>query len=68
MHAKPTVLVLMGGPDAERPVSLMSGRQVAEALRRGGRFQVIERVVQRPTAPMLRICGGEVVFPVLHGH
>ncbi len=68
MHAKPTVLVLMGGPDAEHPVSLMSGRQVAEALRRGGRFQVIERVVQRPTAPMLRICGGEVVFPVLHGH
>ncbi len=33
---RPSVLVLMGGPDAERQVSLMSGREVAAALRRCG--------------------------------
>ena len=31
---KPAVLVIMGGPDAEREVSLCSGKEVAEALRK----------------------------------
>ena len=30
--ARPRVLVLMGGPDAEREVSIMSGTEVAKAL------------------------------------
>lgn len=60
------VLVLMGGPDAEREVSLKSGGQVVAALRRGG-ARVEERVIDRPGLDELRGMPGEVVFPVLHG-
>ena len=66
------VLVLMGGPDAEREVSLMSGTAVAEALRDGGRFCVIEQTIDRPGYDELRrmveSTDADVVFPVLHGH
>ena len=43
-----TVLVLMGGPDAEREVSLMSGKETAQALRDCGRFAVLERIIDDP--------------------
>ena len=62
-----SVLVLMGGPDAEREVSIMSGREVAEALRRAGRFDVIEQIIDTPTPSEISAMGGEIVFPVLHG-
>ncbi len=64
---RPTVLVLMGGPDAERRISLMSGREIAGALRDSGRYKVIEQVIDRPRADELRGLGGDVVFPALHG-
>ncbi|MHC4947242.1 MAG: D-alanine--D-alanine ligase family protein [Planctomycetota bacterium] len=64
---RPTVVVLMGGPDAERDVSLMSGREVAAALRRSERFDVREAVVDAPDETELDRLGGDVVFPVLHG-
>ncbi len=74
MERKPTVLVLMGGPDAEREVSLNSGHEVAAALRAfggGGRFNVVDRVIDKPTIFELKTlvsgCAAEVVFPVLHG-
>jgi D-alanine-D-alanine ligase len=67
MSGKPAVLVLMGGPDAEREVSLLSGRGVAQALRDSGRYIVIERVVDTPTTREVAAMGGDVVFPVLHG-
>jgi D-alanine-D-alanine ligase len=67
MIGKPAVLVLMGGPDAEREVSLLSGRGVAQALRDCGHYDVIERVVDRPTTGELTAMRGDVVFPVLHG-
>ncbi len=67
MRHKPTVVVLMGGPDAEREVSLTSGRQVAQALRERGRYVVAERVIDRPSAAELPLDGADVVFPVLHG-
>ena len=57
----------MGGPDAERRVSVCSGRQVARALRAGGRFAVREALIDRPWAGELARLGGDVVFPVLHG-
>jgi D-alanine-D-alanine ligase len=77
------VLVLMGGPDAERGVSLDSGYAVAAALREAG-YDVRAEVIDRPTAAELRaLCAhhgvinetpgdeaGEVpgvVFPALHG-
>ena len=58
----------MGGPDAERAVSLMSGSEIAQALRDTARFEVIEQIIDKPTADELRPLGGDVVFPALHGH
>ena len=61
------VLVLMGGPDAERDVSIMSGKEVAQALRDSNQFNVLEHVIDKPNVDKLRALGGDVVFPVLHG-
>lgn len=63
-----SVLVLAGGPDAEREVSLMSAANVAQALRDSGRIHVEHREIGRITGPELRELPGEAVFPVLHGH
>jgi D-alanine-D-alanine ligase len=60
------VLVLKGGPDAEREVSLRSGAMVAAALRRAG-AQVEEITIDRPGLAEIRAMPGDVVFPVLHG-
>ena len=40
-RTSPKVVVLMGGPSAEREVSLSSGRECAKALR-GEAFDVVE--------------------------
>ncbi len=65
------VTVLMGGPDAERPVSLDSGGRVAEALRETVGLDVSELVIDRPSVRSLRTSldatGTDIVFPVLHG-
>lgn len=63
----PKVLVLGGGPDAEREVSLNSAAGVAGGLRQSRRFEVIERTIGRLTLAELRSLPGDVVFPVLHG-
>jgi len=60
------VLVLKGGPDAEREVSLKSGGMVAAALRRAG-LEVNEVAIDRPTQAELASMQGEVIFPALHG-
>lgn len=67
---QPTVLVLMGGPDAEREVSLCSGAQVACALRDSSRFHVRDHIIDKPTLDELKALAGDcdVIFPVLHGH
>ncbi len=57
----------MGGPDAEREVSLMSGKETAQALRDCGQFAVIEHIIDDPSVDELGELGGDVVFPVLHG-
>lgn len=67
MSARPTVLVLGGGPDAERQVSIESSRAVAEALREDGRFAVELRIIDAITLAELRALEGDVVFPALHG-
>ncbi len=58
------IAVLMGGPSAEREVSLNSGRAVAEALRSRGyrvdEVDVRDTTLQIPT-------GVEAVFIALHG-
>ncbi len=62
-----TVLVLAGGPDAEREVSIKSASCVAEALRSSGEFNVEHHVIGDITAPQLRALPGDIVWPVLHG-
>ena len=65
------VLVLGGGPDAERPVSLKSSRAIAEALNAGNRCTAELETVDAPDAAELRDMvertQPKVIFPVLHG-
>jgi D-alanine-D-alanine ligase len=56
----------MGGPDAEREISIQSGRAVAAALKRAG-WAVHEHVIDRLDEAALRSLAGDIVFPALHG-
>ncbi|MHC4976257.1 MAG: D-alanine--D-alanine ligase family protein [Planctomycetota bacterium] len=67
MDDRVRVIVLGGGPDAERDVSLESARNVAEAVRQSGRFLVSEHTIGRATPEQLGALDGDVFFPVLHG-
>jgi len=63
------ILVLRGGPDRERDVSLNSGGQVGIALREAG-HTVFERDIMPDDLSALdeaKQLGVNVVFPVLHG-
>ncbi|MBN2905671.1 MAG: D-alanine--D-alanine ligase [Rhodobacteraceae bacterium] len=62
----PKVAVLMGGPSAEREVSLVSGRACATALRGEG-FEVIELDAGRDLPARLGDARPDVVFNALHG-
>ena len=64
--AGPLVAVLMGGPSAEREVSLSSGRGCASALREAG-FRVAELDAGADLAERLREVGPDVAFNALHG-
>ncbi len=61
-----SALVLGGGPDAEREVSLQSSRAVADALEAAG-VPVVYEVIETPTSKELKAMGGDVILPVLHG-
>lgn len=61
-----TVAVLMGGPSAERDVSLSSGREVAKALTGAG-YAVVEVDAGPDLVADLRAAGADVVFNALHG-
>lgn len=58
--------VLMGGPSAEREVSLSSGRECAKALRAAG-YDVAEIDAGADLAERLRALRPDVVFNALHG-
>ena len=60
------VVVLKGGLSAEREVSLVSGRECANALRRAG-YEVIEIDAGRDVARSLRDAAPDAVFNALHG-
>lgn len=62
----PKVAVLMGGPSAEREVSLVSGRECAQALREEG-YDVTELDAGQDVAERLRALAPDVVFNALHG-
>jgi len=61
------IVVLMGGWSAERPVSLMSGEGVAEALRERGFANVTTVDMDRNVAQVLAGIRPDVVFNALHG-
>jgi D-alanine-D-alanine ligase len=60
------VAVLMGGPSAEREVSLSSGRACAAALRDHG-YEVVEVDAGADLATRLTRLAPDVVFNALHG-
>jgi D-alanine-D-alanine ligase len=60
------VAVLLGGPSAEREVSLSTGRECAAALRGEG-YQVIEVDAGPDLAARLADISPDVVFNALHG-
>lgn len=62
----PLVAVLLGGPSAEREVSLSSGRECAVALRAAG-YRVVEIDAGADLAERLREVAPDVVFNALHG-
>ncbi|MDJ0639329.1 MAG: D-alanine--D-alanine ligase [Paracoccaceae bacterium] len=65
-RATPKVTVLMGGPSAEREVSLSSGRACAAALRDAG-YEVSELDAGPDVAERLAAARPDVVFNALHG-
>ena len=62
----PKVAVLMGGPSAEREVSLSTGRECASALREAG-YEVHELDAGDDVATRLVELSPDVVFNALHG-
>ncbi|WP_439124208.1 D-alanine--D-alanine ligase [Marivita sp.] len=65
-RASPKVAVLMGGPSAEREVSLSTGRECAAALRDEG-FEVHEVDAGRDLVSVLSTLSPDVCFNALHG-
>jgi D-alanine-D-alanine ligase len=65
-RTNPRVVVLMGGPSAEREVSLSSGRECSAALRQAG-YEVVERDAGPDLATRLQDDRPDVVFNALHG-
>ncbi len=65
-RTNPKVVVLMGGPSAEREVSLSSGTECAAALRGSG-CEVIEVDAGRDIVARLSDIKPDVVFNALHG-
>ncbi|MDP7006253.1 MAG: D-alanine--D-alanine ligase [Phycisphaerales bacterium] len=65
--SKLSVMILMGGPDAERNVSIESGNAVVEALKQSERFEVSSQIIDTPTINDILKINSDIVFPVLHG-
>ena len=65
-RASPKVVVLLGGPSAEREVSLSSGKECAAALRAKD-YEVIELDAGPDVATRLVELAPDVVFNALHG-
>lgn len=61
------VLVLGGGPDAEREVSIKSATAIAEALKFGGKHTPNLQIIDKVTPAQLKAMAGDVIFPYLHG-
>lgn len=66
MSVAQRVLVLGGGPDAERAISITSATAVHEAAVRAG-IDAELLIIDRPTQPEVDAWQGRVVLPILHG-
>jgi D-alanine-D-alanine ligase len=66
MASKKRVAVVMGGWSSERPVSLSSGKGMAEAARQAG-YDAIEIDATRDLANQLKAASPDVVLNALHG-
>ncbi|EBA03048.1 D-alanine--D-alanine ligase [Rhodobacterales bacterium HTCC2150] len=64
--ANPKIVVLMGGPSAEREVSLSSGKECAAALVRAG-FDTVELDAGPNLVEDLKRIAPDVAFNALHG-
>lgn len=62
----PSILVLGGGPDSEREVSLRSARAITEGLLAAG-YRAQNQTIERLTQSQLAALAGDVIFPILHG-
>jgi D-alanine-D-alanine ligase len=63
-----SILVLGGGPDSEREVSLKSAHFITLALRECGRFSAVHnQTIDKLTLPELKRLPGDAIFPALHG-
>jgi D-alanine-D-alanine ligase len=60
------ILVLGGGPDSEREVSLRSAAAIANALELAG-YAVERQTIDRVSPDDLAVMRGDVIFPALHG-
>ncbi len=63
----PTVAVLMGGPSAEREVSLATGKACADALREHGGYNVVEVDAGPDLCAVLQDFSPDAVLNCLHG-
>lgn len=66
-RTSPTVAVIMGGPSAEREVSLNSGRACAAALREHGSYNVVEVDAGPDLCAVLSDLKPDAVLNCLHG-
>ncbi len=63
-----SILVLGGGPDSEREVSLKSAHAIAQGLRDSGRYAVVHnQTINKLTQAELKQLPGDIIFPALHG-
>lgn len=67
MNKNDVVAVVMGGPSAEREISLVTGAAIAAALKEKG-YKVAEIDMEpKKLAEQLEACGAKVVFNAVHG-
>ena len=65
-RTRPRIAVLLGGPSAERDVSLVSGAECSAALRAEG-YEVIEIDAGDDLVDRLKASGADIAFNALHG-
>jgi D-alanine-D-alanine ligase len=67
MPHKTSILVLGGGPDSEREVSIKSSTAIANALKALGTYDVRLEIIDTLTLAQLKALPGDVIVPYLHG-